>query len=172
MKRSIIIVILGIAIAALLTIESRAEDHDNHAAHASANAAGTKHILILPDDLKWEDIPSLPPGAKAAVLEGDPTKEGFFTIRLKFPDGYKIPPHFHPIPERVTVLSGTFRLGMGDKFDKDAAKSMPVGAYTSMPKGMHHYAWSEGESTVQLSSMGPWGITYLNPSDDPRKTAK
>jgi quercetin dioxygenase-like cupin family protein len=170
MKRSIIIVILGIAIAALLAIDSRAQDHD-HAAGAGAGAMA-KHILILPDDVKWEDMPSLPPGAKGAVLEGDPTKEGFFTIRAKFPDGYKIPPHFHPNPERVTVLSGTFHLGMGDKLDKDAAKSLPVGAYTSMPKGMHHYAWSEGETTVQISSMGPWGITYLNPSDDPRKAAK
>ena len=166
MKRSIIVVVLGFAIAALLTLEGRAQDHE-HGAAAEAGAA--KHIVILPSDVKWEDLPALPPGAKAALLEGDPSKEGFFTIRAKFPDGYQIPPHVHPGPERVTVLSGTFHLGMGDKLDKDAAKALPAGSYTSMPPQMHHYAWSEGETIVQISTMGPWGITYLNPSDDPRK---
>ena len=159
---------LALAAAFLLTIEGRAQEHE----HAVGTGAAAKHVVILPDDVKWEDMPALPPGAKGAVLEGDPTKEGFFTIRGKMPDGYKIPPHFHPNPERLTVLKGTFHLGMGDTFDKDAAKALPAGSYTSMPADMHHYAWSEGETIVQISTMGPWAITYVNPSDDPRKSAK
>jgi quercetin dioxygenase-like cupin family protein len=159
---------LALAAAFLLTIEGRAQEHEQ----AAGAAAAAKHVVILPSDVKWEDMTALPPGAKAALLEGDPSKDGFFTIRAKFPDGYKIPPHFHPRPERVTVLSGTFHLGTGDKFDKDAAKTLPTGSYTSMPAEMHHFAWAEGETIVQISTMGPWGITYLNPADDPRKSAK
>ena len=168
MKRSIIVVVLGIAIAALLTIDTRAQEHE----HGAGTGAAAKHVVILPDDVKWEDMPALPPGAKGAVLEGDPMKEGFFTLRGKFPDGYKIPPHFHPNPERVTVLKGTFHLGTGDKFDKDAAKALPVGSYMSMPKDMHHFAWAEGETELQISSIGSWGIKYVNPADDPRKATK
>ena len=167
MKRSIIVVVLGIAIAAVLTIDSRAQEHEHGAPGAAA-----KHVVILPDDVKWQDIPELPPGAKGAVLEGDPTKEGFFTMRATLPSGYKIPPHFHPCPERLTVLSGTFHLGAGEKVDERAAKALRTGSYTSMPKEMRHFAWTEGETVLQISTIGPWGITYVNPADDPRKAAK
>ena len=123
---------------------------------------------MMPDELKWEDSKALPPGAKVAILEGDPQKEGFFAMRAKLPAGYKIPPHYHPCPERVTVLSGTFHLGAGEKFDDKAGKTLPAGSYTSMPPGMRHYAWTEGETVLQISTIGPWGITYVNPADDPR----
>jgi hypothetical protein len=121
------------------------------------------------DRMTWTDgPPSLPPGAKIAVLEGDPTKEGPFVMRVKVPDGYKILPHTHPNPERVTVVSGTFNLGMGDKFDTSAGTEMPAGSYGTWPAGMKHFAWAKGETIVQLHGEGPWKINYLNPADDPR----
>jgi quercetin dioxygenase-like cupin family protein len=123
-----------------------------------------------PDGLKWQDgPPSLPPGAKIAVLEGDPTKEGPFVFRVKVPDGYKIPPHTHPKPERVTVISGTFNLGMGEKFDATKGEALPAGTYGMWPAGMKHYVWVKGETVVQFHGTGPWVIEYVNPADDPRK---
>ena len=125
--------------------------------------------LHRPDDLKWQDgPPSLPPGAKFAVLEGDPAKPGPFVFRVKVPDGYKIPPHTHPKPERVTVISGTFNLGMGDKFDATKTEAMPTGTYGTWPPGMKHFVWVKGETVVQFHGDGPWTITYLDPADDPR----
>ena len=123
-----------------------------------------------PDGLKWLDgPPSLPPGAKIAVLEGDPTKEGPFVFRVKVPDGYRIPPHTHPKPERVTVISGTFHLGMGDKFDPMKADVLPTGTYGTWPAGMKHFVWVKGETIVQFHGDGPWKIEYVNPADDPRR---
>jgi hypothetical protein len=122
-----------------------------------------------PDELNWTDGPaSLPPGAKVAVLEGDPTKPGPFVMRVKVPDGYKIPPHTHPKPERLTVISGRFHLGMGDTFDPKHAVPLPAGAYGTWPAGMKHFVWVEGETIVQLHGDGPWAIEYVNPNDDPR----
>ncbi len=126
--------------------------------------------LHRPDDLKWRDgPPSLPPGAKFAVLEGDPAKPGPFVFRVKVPDGYKIPPHTHPKPERVTVISGTFNLGMGDTFDATKTEALPAGTYGTWPVGMKHFVWVKGETVVQFHGDGPWTITYLDPADDPRK---
>jgi quercetin dioxygenase-like cupin family protein len=123
--------------------------------------------------MKWEDGPkSLPPGAKMVVLEGDPTKPGQFVMRLKVPDGYKIPPHVHPKPERLTVISGSFHLGMGDKFDSKHATQLPAGSYGTWPAGMRHFAWVEGETTIQLHGEGPWVIEYVNAADDPRGRKK
>ena len=130
--------------------------------------------LYVPDEIKWVDgPPSLPPGAKAAVLEGDPTKEGPFVLRLKFPDGYKIPPHTHPKPERVTVMSGTLHIAMGDKAEKGAKfTTMPAGSFGTWPAGMKHYARVTGETILQLHGVGPWGMEYVNPGDDPRNAKK
>ena len=133
------------------------------------SAAGPHHILVLPDAVEWRDAPpSMPRGAKVAVLEGDPAKPGFFVMRAKMPDGYRIGPHWHPGVERVTVLSGTFHLGNGEKFDKAAAGAMPAGTYSSMQPGMKHFGWAEGETIIQVATEGPWGITYVDPNDDPR----
>ena len=125
------------------------------------------------NEIKWIDGPaSLPPGAKIAVLEGDPTKTGLFVFRVKVPDGYRIPPHTHPKPERVTVISGTFHLGMGDRFDSSKGTAMPAGSYGTWPPGMKHYVWVKGETIVQFHGEGPWTINYVNPDDDPRKARK
>jgi quercetin dioxygenase-like cupin family protein len=131
-------------------------------------------ITLYPTtEIQWKDGPkSLQPGVMMAVLEGDPTKEGFFTIRFRFPDGFKVQPHWHPRVEHVTVISGTLNIGMGDKFDQTATRPMPVGTFGFWPPGMKHFAWVSGETVIQLHGMGPWVITYLNPSDDPRNAKK
>ncbi len=129
--------------------------------------------VYAPADIKWKDGPaSLAPGAKIAVLEGDPGKEGQFVIRLKLPDGFRILPHTHPKPERLTVISGAFNLGMGAKFDSSKGTPMPAGTYGTWVPGMKHYAWAKGETIVQLHGAGPWVIEYLNPDDDPRTQKK
>ena len=112
---------------------------------------------------------SVPAGAQAAVLEGDLMKAGLFTLRLKMPDGYKIAPHYHPADEHVTALQGTFVMGMGEKFDQSAGRELAVGSFAVMPTGTRHFAWTKGETIVQLQGVGPWGLTYVNPADDPRK---
>lgn len=130
-------------------------------------------VLNVPGKIEWNDgPPSLPKGAKIAVLEGDPAKEGPFVFRVKIPDGYRIPPHTHPKVERVTVISGAFNIGMGDKFDQEKTQAMPAGSYGYWKEGMQHFVWTKGETVVQFHGMGPWSIKYVNPGDDPRNTAK
>ncbi len=124
-------------------------------------------------EIKWNAGPaSLPKGAQIAVLEGDPTKEGPFVFRVKVPDGYRIPAHTHPKTERVTVISGTFNIGMGDKFDEKKTKPMPAGTYGYWETGMKRFVWIKGETVVQFHGMGPWSIEYVNPADDPRNEKK
>jgi quercetin dioxygenase-like cupin family protein len=131
----------------------------------------THAIVVLPAKVVWAPAPPiLPPGAKAAVLEGDPTQAGPFTMRVSFPDGYRLAPHFHPVDERVTVIKGTFQLGMGDKFDAAALNSLPAGAYVSMRSGTRHFAQAKGATIVQINGEGPWKLTYVNPADDPQKS--
>jgi Domain of unknown function (DUF4437) len=131
------------------------------------------HMVALPDDLKWGDAPPvLPRGSKLAVLAGDPTKEGPFTIRLMAPDGYIIPPHWHPTDENVTVISGSFGVGLGDKFDKDKVRFLPPGSYVRLTKEERHFAVMKGETVVQVHGTGPFTLNYVNPADDPTKKAK
>src|SRR5207342_3861146 len=132
---------------------------------AWAQHAG-QHQAVNAADLKWSDVPSLPKGAQIAVIEGPMNQAVPFTVRLKFPDKYVIPAHIHPAVERVTVLSGTFHMGMGAKFDRSATQPVRIGDLMIMQPGTQHFAWTEGEVVVQLHGTGPWGITYINPSDD------
>jgi quercetin dioxygenase-like cupin family protein len=127
------------------------------------------HIMVRPKDIKWVDAPtSLPPGAKTAVIEGDPKSKGLFTMRIKIPANYIIMPHTHPADEHVTVLEGSLYMGIGGKFDKKAAKMIPKGGFAMMKISTRHYAFTKEESIIQLHGMGPWGIIYVNPADDPR----
>jgi quercetin dioxygenase-like cupin family protein len=145
------------------------------AAQPQLNTAPQSHVMKTAGEMSWSDAPpSLPPGAKVILLEGDPAKEGFLAMRLKLPAGYKVPPHTHPGFERLTVIEGTFMLGHGEKWDQAAMKEWTPGSYVSMPPGMKHYAQAKTDTVVQLTTVGPWGITYLNPADDPRnaKVAK
>ena len=139
-------------------------------AQGAPSGAASHAVVVLPDQVSWGPAPPiLPAGAKAAVLEGDPKRPGPFTMRVSFPDGYRIPPHFHPAQERVTVIQGTFRVGMGDKFDASALSSLPAGSYVSMQPGTHHFGQAQGATIIQVNGIGPWKLTYLNPADDPRK---
>jgi quercetin dioxygenase-like cupin family protein len=139
------------------------------AAIAPAQGADEDKI-ISPKEIKWAPAPaSIPPGAEAAALYGDPSKEGLFALRLKLPKDYHIPPHTHPKPEVVTVISGTFRLGMGEKVDKGKSQALPAGSFFALSPGMPHFAFADEETVIQLNSSGPWGLTYVNPNDDPRK---
>ena len=134
-----------------------------------ASAQSDGHVMATPDQLKWTDVPSLPAGAKLAVIEG-PLKEAVpFTFRLKFPANYKIPAHWHPAVERVTVLSGTFNIGMGDKLDPKNTTALGPGSIVIMQPGTRHFGWTKEETLVQLNGTGPWDINYVNPADDPRK---
>ncbi len=131
------------------------------------------HGLFTPGDIKWVDAPNaLPAGAKLAVLEGNPFQPGPYTMRLKMPDGYQIMPHYHLRTEHVTVISGAFNLGMGEKFDKSAAHAMPAGTFGFLAPKMKHYAWATGETILQLHGIGPWELVYVNPADDPRGQKK
>jgi quercetin dioxygenase-like cupin family protein len=140
---------------------------------AAAHQGGADFELFPADKIKWQEgPPSFPKGARIAVLEGDPSREGAFVFRIKLPDAYRVPPHTHPKTERVTVLSGTLHIGMGDKFDEKATRDMPAGTYGHWPAGMKHFGWAEGETVLQFHGMGPWSIQYVNPEDDPRNQKK
>lgn len=133
----------------------------------------SNHKIFTPNDIQWStNIDSLPKGVEVAVLEGDPSKTGPFTLRLKMPANYRIPPHWHPGIEHVTVLSGTFYMGTGDKFDEKQVMEMPTDSFAYMRAKTYHFAFTHDPVILQLHGIGPWGVTYLNPQDDPRNVKK
>jgi len=113
--------------------------------------------MVTPTDLKWADVPSPPAGAKIAVIEGPLTEAVPFTFRLKLPADYKIPAHRHPAIEHVTVISGTFNVGTGDKLDATKTKPLSAGSVAIMPPKTNHFGWTKEETVVQVHGMGPWG---------------
>ena len=120
--------------------------------------------------MHWGPAPAVfPPGARMAVVSGDPSKAAVFTIQLAMPSGYKIAPHFHPTDETVEVKKGTLLVGMGDKFDLSKAKAMKAGEKTPMAAKAHHFAAAQGATFIQVTAMGPFALTYVNPADDPQK---
>ncbi len=149
---------LGLAIAATTSApEARAQAADGH-------------TILTAGDIKWSPAPpSLPAGAQAAVLYGDPGKDGLFALRLRLPKGYAIAPHTHPKPEIVTVISGTFRLGMGERADASKGQPLTAGSFFALHPGMAHFAFADEDTVIQLNSAGPWTLVYVNPNDDPRK---
>jgi quercetin dioxygenase-like cupin family protein len=129
------------------------------------------HAMVNPDDITWKDgPPSLPKGAQMALIYGDPAKDGMFVMRLKFPANYRIPAHTHPTDEVVTVVSGEFNIGMGATFDAAKTKAIIAGGVIAMAPGTQHYVEVDKDTVVQLSTRGPWAISYVNPADDPRKS--
>ena len=161
MKRSN--AILSTTLLVALTIGAAAVGQQPSPSHPA-------HLMITPGELKWVDAPpSLPPGAKAVLLEGDMTKPELFTLRLQLPANYRIPAHWHPAVEHVTVISGAFHVGTGDELDEAKAKALAAGGFMLMPAKTNHFAFSKTATEIQLHGMGPWGITYVNPTDDPRK---
>lgn len=130
---------------------------------------GDGHLLLVPDELQWSDVGSMPPGAKIAVVEGDLSESAPFTFRLKLPADFQLDPHIHPAYERVTVLSGTLHFAHGDEFDREQTTTLPTGGVAIMAPGEPMYGYTEEETVIQLHGEGPWGIEYLNPEDDPRQ---
>lgn len=126
---------------------------------------------FTPDTMRWGAAPPfLQPGAQLTVLEGNPSaSSGDFTVRVKMPSGYRIAPHWHPHRENVTVISGTFKVGMGDSFDTAKMGSFPTGSFAYLDPEMHHYAMADGEVIVQVHGASPLQFNYVNPSDDPSK---
>jgi hypothetical protein len=164
---------IAVFIALVLGLQAVADGggHDKQAAgdkHDMTKGTMT-HAVYRPDDVRWHDGPaSLPRGMQYAVLKGNPAEPGPFTMRLRVPADYEIPPHWHPSTENITVISGEFNLGMGDTFDPGNAEAMPAGTYAFMTPGMRHFAFTEKETVIQLHGIGPWEIHYLDRADDPR----
>jgi mannose-6-phosphate isomerase-like protein (cupin superfamily) len=122
------------------------------------------------EEIQWGAAPPvLPVGASMAVLAGDPAGTGLVTLRLKMPPGYRIPPHWHPTDEHVTVISGSFAIGMGDKLDMKQSKTLKAGGYGIAGANLHHFAWTKTGAVIQVNMMGPFQITYVNPADDPSR---
>lgn len=159
MKRPLVLVMLTLGLG--LTWVQAADQH---------GGGKDEHVILMPDKLQWKPNPILPPGAHSTLLSGDPTKEGsLFVIRIKMPDGFKVPPHWHPSDENVTVLQGTLLIGLGEKFDPDKLESVPAGSFMRMPKKMRHFGMAKGDLILQLHGVGPFQLNYVNPADDPRK---
>ena len=164
---------LAIALAAALVAFPVGLAAQDARKSSGQNDAGMSHSIIVPDAVKWGPAPPfMPPGVQIAVMLGDPAKKGIFIIRGKMPDGYTIPPHWHNTRENVTVLSGTFNVGMGDKLDKSVGQALTPGGFFSAPPRMSHFAWATGETVVEVTGMGPLDFKYVDSKDDPSKTAK
>ena len=153
MKRSLL---AAIAIAGVLT--------------ASHWAWAQQATIQQADTVKWgPGSPAVQAGSQQAIIVGDPTKEGGYVVRTKFPAGFKVAPHVHPNDENVTVISGMFHIGIGDKFDESKGQAIKPGGYVQVPKGVQHFAWVSEDTVIQLHGVGPGGINYVNAADDPRK---
>jgi len=132
--------------------------------------AQSTHVLVPADKVQWGPAPAaLPAGAQISVLEGNPAEKGAVTLRLRFPANYAVPPHWHSMTERVTVLSGALHVGMGDTLDRQASQALEPGGFVSLPARMHHFAWTAAPTVVQINLEGPFDIVYVNPADDPQK---
>jgi quercetin dioxygenase-like cupin family protein len=117
---------------------------------------------------QWGPAPAIfPAGARMAVLQGDPSKPGPITVRLEMPDGYTVPPHYHPTDEAVTVIKGAFLIGMGDSVDLSKTVTLTGGGFGVAPAGHHHFAVARGQTIVQVNLVGPFAMVYVNPADDP-----
>ena len=156
---------------AAATVAAYTQAPAKNATPKQTDAAGSaSHApMVNAADLKWGPAPAFNAGAQLAVIDGDPTKTGPFVLRVKFPDGFKVMPHWHPTDENVTVLSGTLMAGMGEKWDEAAMKTFTAGGFARMARKTPHYVMAKGETVVQVHATGPFVLTYVNPNDDPRK---
>lgn len=144
--------------------------HAQASKQAKAHTKAAQAIVAMTGSMTWVAGPAnLPAGAKLAVLEGSPAKPGPFTIRLSLPANYRIPPHFHPGWEHVTVIEGSFNVGMGKTFDTAGGTTLTTGSFGALPPGMRHFAWTTEPAVLQLHGQGPWRLIYVNPADDPSR---
>ena len=161
--------VAGLATALLLAAApALAQEYEKKAEEAATATAEATHVIVEPGEIDWQPAAVLPAGAMMAVLAGDLAKEGPFVFRIKVPDGFEMPPHFHPGLENVTVISGTLGIGMGESFDVSALRDLGAGALVVIPPESPHFVRSKGATEVQVHGIGPWGLTYVNPADDPR----
>lgn len=138
-----------------------------------AAVAADSPLVSSSKDVKWGPAPPiLPKGAMMAVMAGNPGAPGLVAVRIKMPAGYKIPAHWHPTDEQVTVLSGSLGIGMGDKLDEAKGETLRAGGFGVAPAHMNHYAWTKTGAVIQINLMGPFALTYVNPADDPTKAAE
>jgi mannose-6-phosphate isomerase-like protein (cupin superfamily) len=169
LRRSAAIVAAGSLTACLAVVTLAQGDPAKKPADQKA-APAARHIMLDANQLKWgPGPPALPAGAQVAILDGDPSKPGPFAIRVKVPDGYTVPPHWHPTDENLVILSGTLSMGVGDKFDQASMHALTAGSYIKMTAKTRHYVRAKGETTFQAWGVGPFTITYVDPKDDPRK---
>jgi hypothetical protein len=168
-RSTLVLVVAGLAGAASVGALAQAPAKKP----AAAATPAPSHVMVAAADLKWGPAPpAMPPGAQAAVIAGDPSQAGSaFVMRAKLPDGYKVPPHWLPSDENVTVLSGTFVAGMGETMNEASMKALAPGGFVRLAKKAPHYAMAKGETIIQIHGTGPFEITYVNPNDDPRKKA-
>jgi len=158
-KSILLVLALGLALAMPVAVSP------------SAAASTDAHVMLNPTQIIWGSPPPVfRKGAHFVVMSGDPGAAGPFTVRLKLPAGYIISPHWHPTDENVTVISGTFSLGMGEKFSRASTKTLTAGGYALLPAEMRHFAWTKGGAVVQVHGTGPFVLNYVNPSDDPSKS--
>ena len=165
-----LLVIAAVAGVAGCATWARWTHRGEHAAAPAPSAEAAPHVMLAPGAIKWQPFPPGGAGAKLAVLSGDPEKAGPFVIRIRQPARAKVPPHWHPTDEHVTVVKGTMYFGMGEKFHTRGARELPAGSYLLLPAKMPHFAWTarKGESIVQVHGMGPFQLIFVNPADDPR----
>jgi quercetin dioxygenase-like cupin family protein len=156
-----------LAASPALAAEAAKDTKDTKDAAKKTAPAKSEAMSVNGGDIKWgEDPPDLPSGAQLAVLHGDPSKKATFTLRLKMPPGYKIPPHWHTRDEQLTIVSGAFVLHMGDTMEAPAS-TLTAGGFHFLPGKMHHAAETTEETIVQVDGMGPFDIHYLNAADNP-----
>ena len=169
MRHTISSAVLLLALAASVACAQQPTASERTAAAASSAKSSSK----APDasrapELQWGPAPAIfPAGAEMAVLQGNPGGGELFTVRLRFPNGYRIPAHTHPTDEHVTVISGTFLVGMGSTFESDGMMKLKAGGFVSAPANHAHYAAAQGPTIVQVHAMGPFAMTYVNPADTP-----
>jgi quercetin dioxygenase-like cupin family protein len=165
MKRTTTL-ILAVIVSAAMSLMAQQKPKGASSSHHKA-ASKREAIVKTPDQLDWQPAKRLPAGAQVAVLDGNPMKADHYVMRLKLPDGFKIPPHWHPADEHVTVLQGEIKVGMGSTWDDSKLNTAPTGTYANIPAHQQHFGQAQGETILQLGGTGPWQIHYVNPSDDP-----
>jgi hypothetical protein len=172
MKKWLLLVVSLFAV--LATLPAAAATSTSHATKTAPPPAHTKHLageptVFDPDHMKWVDAPaSLPRGIRMCTMEGDPSKEGPYTVRLWIPATYRIGPYWRTDSERMTVMLGAVIVGAGDHYDEHGGTPVRAGSYAYVAPHAHHYLWTRDATVVQLHGTGPWDITYVHAADDPR----
>ncbi|MGY4573684.1 cupin domain-containing protein [Bradyrhizobium sp. USDA 3256] len=138
---------------------------------AQAQGISTSEFgAVLSENIEWKSFPAFPESVRLAVVVGDPKKPAPFVVRVKVPANAKIMPHSHPEDRIYTVISGVFYIGIGDKYDAAALKAYAPGSVIVLPGNTPHFHWAKsGEYVSQVSAIGPLGLSYIDPADDPRK---